>query len=150
IRRMFGWAVSRDLVQVNPCSAVHAPAKETRRDRVLSAEEIAILWRALSDPALPMSAPIRLALKLQLATGQRKGEVINAEWVEFDLDDEHVWTIPASKAKNDLAHRVPLAPAALNVLKEIRTASGSSRWLFPSPRGDKPVTGPAVDHAARR
>jgi integrase len=150
IRRMFGWALSRDMISSSPCSAVQAPAKETRRDRVLGADEIATLWRALGDPTLPMSSPIRLALKLQLVTGQRKGEVINAEWVEFDLENEQVWAIPASKVKNGLPHRVPLAPAALVLLQEIRTASGRSRWLFPSPRGDKPVTGPAVDHATRR
>jgi integrase len=80
---MFGWALSRDIIPANPCAAVKAPAKETRRDRVLSADEIAALWRSLDDPATPISQPIRLALKLQLATAQRKGEVIDAEWSEF-------------------------------------------------------------------
>jgi integrase len=119
VRRMFGWAPSRDIIPANPCSAVKAPGKETRRDRVLSADEIAALWRSLDDPATPISRPIRLALKLQLTTAQRKGEVIDAEWSEFDIT-EGVWTIPAANAKNGMPHRVPLSALALAVLDEVR------------------------------
>jgi integrase len=152
IRRMFGWALSRDIVPVSPCVAVKAPAKERRRDRVLRADEIAALWCALDNPELTMSVGIRLALKLQLATAQRKGEVIGAEWSEFDLDGR-VWTIPAERAKNGMPHRVPLSSLALAVLADIASAQQPAkdalRWLFPSPRTGKAITGPAVDHAMR-
>jgi integrase len=157
IRRMFGWALSRDIVLASPCFAVKAPAKERRRDRVLSADEIASLWRALENSELTMSRVIRLALKLQLVTAQRKGEVVSAEWSQFDLH-QGVWTIPAEKAKNGMPHRVPLSPLALAVLDEIEAVTGKrpdpdrdglSRWLFLSPGGAKPITGPAVDHAMR-
>src|SRR4029077_1401563 len=53
------------------------------------------------------------------------------------------------RAKNGLAHRVPLSPLALSVLDEIRVLP-SSEWLFVSPRRPGgPITGPAVDHAVR-
>ena len=136
VRRMFGWALSRDIIPGNPCAAVNAPGKETRRDRVLSADEIAALWRSLDDPATSISQPIRLALKLQLATAQRKGEVIDAEWGEFDIT-EGIWTIPGERAKNGMPHRVPLSPLALAVLNEIRAMAPDGRqlkWLFSSPR----------------
>ena len=157
IRRMFGWALSRDIVPASPCVAVKAPAKERRRDRVLSADEIAALWRAFDNPELAMSLAIRLALKLQLVTAQRKGEIIGAERSEFDRDGR-VWTIPAEKAKNGMPHRVPLSLLALALLDDIEVATGRRpdprkegppRWLFPSPRAGKPITGPAVDHAMR-
>jgi integrase len=150
-RRMFGWALSRDIVPTNPCAAVKAPGKETRRDRVLSTDEIAVFWRSLADPALPISKPIRLALKLQLVTAQRKGEVIDAEWSEFDLDGG-MWTIPGERAKNGLPHRVPLSQMAMTVLDEVRAMlpeASATKWLFASPRREGPVTGPAVDHAMR-
>ena len=67
----------------------------------MSADEIAQLWCALDDPATPNSLLIRLALKLQLVTAHRKGEVIDAEWHEFD-PAEGVWTIPREKAKNGM------------------------------------------------
>jgi integrase len=147
VRRMFGWALSRDIVPVNPCASVKAPGKETRRDRVLNADEIVAFWRALEDPEIGISQAIRLALKFQLVTAQRKGEVIDAKWDEFDLDGR-IWTIGANRSKNGLAHRVPLSPLALRLLEDIR-ALPSSEWLFVSPRTNGPITGPAVDHALR-
>lgn len=129
VRRMFGWALSRDIIPANPCAALRAPGKENRRDRVLRADEIARLWHALDDNAIPISAPIRLALKLQLATGQRKGETVGAEWREFNLA-EAIWTIPGEKAKNGMPHRVPLSPLA----RAIQISEPRSEWLFPSPR----------------
>jgi integrase len=149
IRKMFSWAVSRDLVPASPCAAVNAPGKEHRRDRILIADEIAFFWNALDDPALPILPPIRLALKFQLCTGQRKGEIVGAEWGEFDLH-ENIWNIPAEKSKNNLPHRVALAPLALALLNEIARNASKSRWLFPSPRRQgEPITARAVSHAVR-
>jgi len=133
IRKMFSWALSRDLVPASPCAVVNAPGKEHRRDTVLSADEIAGFWNALDDPALPILPPIRLVLKLQFCTAQRKGEIVGAECGEFDRT-EGVWTIPAEKSKNGLPHRVALAPLALALLDEIAPNASRSRWLFPSPR----------------
>jgi integrase len=149
-RKMFNWAIGEDIIPGdNPCKAVKTPGEETRRDRVLKPDEIAALWRGLGNPEIPISLPIRLALKLQLVTAQRKGEVINAEWTEFDFT-EGIWTIPASKSKNELTHRVPLSPLALAVLHQIRNHSRNSPWLFSSSRRHgQPITGPAVDHAMR-
>jgi integrase len=148
IRKLFNWALSRDIVAASPCTAVKAPGKERRRDRVLNADEVVTLWRALDDPEAPVSPAIRLALKLQLVTAQRKGEVIAAAWSELDLD-ERVWTIPAAHSKNAMPHRVPLSPLALAVLSEIGRDQRSG-WLFPSPRTDEPITDEAVNHAMRR
>ena len=49
-----------------------------------------------------------------------------------------------------MAHRVPLSPLTLALLDIIKVEAGESRWLFPSPRDDKPVTGSGVDHALRK
>jgi integrase len=146
VRRMYNWAISRDIVQTSPCHMVEAPSKEAQRDRVLSAAEIQTLWHRLDNAK--MSEVMRLALRFQLATAQRKGEVIGAMWSEIDFDG-NVWTIPPEKAKNGLAHRVPLSPFAIELLSGIKANADVSSWLFPSPRGDNPVTGPAVDHAMR-
>jgi len=96
-----------------------------------------------------MSEGSRLALKLMLGTAQRKGEVVSAPKSEFDLEAK-VWTIPAERAKNGLAHRVPLSPLALEIIQEAMTAAGDSPWLFPSPFKDKPIIPTAVDHALRK
>jgi REP element-mobilizing transposase RayT len=76
-----------------------------------------------------------------------------AEWSEFDLS-ENVWTVPAERAKNGIANRVPLSPLALDLLKQVKKGSGQSRFLFPSPRsrgstGEKPIGPGSISHALR-
>ena len=162
IRRMFNFAVERDIVPVSPCIAVKAPAPENQRNRVLTAEEIRILWHGLDGETMKrVNAFIKLAMKLELTTAQRKGEVVSAAWEEIDLV-EGWWTIPAEKtmlrlthnveeglAKNNLPHRVPLTPLAIEILQAAKTLSGDSPWVFPSPRTNRPITPPAVNHVVR-
>ena len=146
VRKMFNFAVSRDLLAANPCLMVSAPARENARDRVLQADELRSFWRAL--PEAGISLPVQLILKFMLVTAQRKSEVSRAEWREFDLRDA-VWTIPAEKAKNGLVHRVPLSALALEILREAREGIGDERWVFRSPRAPGPVHDTAVDHAVK-
>ena len=148
IRKMFNFAVSRDIVTVTPCLAVRAPAAEQHRDRVLTTDEVRALWLGL-DGAQMIAEGTKLALKLQLVTAQRKAEIVGAAWEEIDLTDRW-WTIPPEKAKNKMAHRVPLTPLALELLQAAKFLSGSSPWVFPSPRGNRHITPEAVDHALRR
>ena len=63
----------------------------------------------------------------------RPGELRAAEWVEFDLDAA-VWEIPAGRMKMRKPHRVPLAPRAVAVLKELRKLTGKVGFCFPSVR----------------
>ncbi len=146
IRRMFSWAVERDVLDASPCVSIKAPAPENQRDRALSDDEIATFWHGLDGA--DMSETTRLALRLQLATAQRRGEVANAEWSEFDRDNA-LWVIPAAKAKNNEQHVVPLSPLAINLLDAIKANAGGSSYLFPSPVGDKPITPSSVSHALR-
>jgi integrase len=149
-RMVFAWALDEEIgVELNPCSGIKPPAEENSRDRVLSADEITTLWKALTKPPAGMPHRCALALKLQLVTIQRKGEVVGAEWREID-EREKMWTIPAEKAKNGLAHRVPLSDAAIEILHEIKKFSRGSRWLFPSPASDKPMAARAINHAVLR
>ncbi len=127
VRKVFNFGISRDLVEANPCAQVKAPAKENRRDRVLSADEIKTFWHGLDEA--DMSEGTRRALRLILVTAQRPGEVSGAELDEFDLKGGW-WTIPAEKAKNGMTHRVPLSPLAQRLVRE-----SEGPYLFPSPRG---------------
>jgi integrase len=147
VRKMFNFAVSRDIVPISPCTQITAPSAENRRDRVLSAGEIRLFWQKLD--AAPMAMVTRLALKLILVTGQRKGEVINAEWSEVNLNSAW-WTIPAEKSKNKLAHRVPLSPLAIALLEEAQALAGDSRWVFPGRKIENPIRGDSVNEALAR
>jgi integrase len=163
IRKMYNFGLSRDIVDATPVAMVRAPAKENQRDRILSASEIKTFWNGLANA--PMTPAIKLALKLELVTAQRKGELVGARLTEFDLDDG-VWTIPAERAKNGIAHRVPLSPAALGLIEEARAVARQAEidraeklpgaeprepeWLFPSPRGGGSIEPKAVNHALRK
>ncbi len=147
VRRVFNFAVERDIIPATPCTTIKAPSKENQRDRCLSVQEIKDLWQALDNA--PMSEATKLALKLQLATAQRKGEVLGAEWSEIDLETRW-WTIPDSKAKNGIAQRVPLSELAIELLKAIKPLSNESPWLFPSENGKNHMRGQSIDRAVRR
>ena len=144
VRRMFNFAIERDILDASPCVMIKAPAKETPRDRVMSPAEVSAFWHGLDKAK--MSDQVRLALKLMLVTAQRRDEVVCASWAELDLA-ERGWEIPGSRTKNGRAHRVPLSPLAVGLLDEIREKSSDSKWLFPSPRGGKSITPAAVSHA---
>ena len=148
VRRMFNFAISRDLLDTTPVAMVRPPAQENQRERVLSPEEIRVFWKGLDEG--PISPGICLALKLQLVTAQRKGESIGAARSEFDLDEERVWIIPPERAKNGKTHRVPLTPLAVSLIERAQALADGSEWLFPSPRGDVPVKPQAVNQALYR
>ena len=147
IRKMFNFAVSRDIVPTSPCLAVRAPAPENRRDRVLTTDEIRALWHGLEGAK--MASGTKLAIKIQLVTGQRKVEIVSAAWEEIDFTTGW-WTIPASKAKNKIPHRVPLSPLTIELLEAAKHLAVDSPWVFPSPQTDRHITPEAVDHALRR
>lgn len=148
VRKMYNFAIARDIVDATPVAMVKAPAKENQRDRVLSAEEIRTFWKGLDEAA--MSAGIKLALKLQLVTAQRKGELAGAVLSEFE---DGMWTIPAERSKNGQAHRVPLSALALELVDQARDDHEDGRgaaWLFPSPSGSKPIRAHSINQALYR
>lgn len=147
IRRMFNFAVERDIMPSSPCYGFKAPAKENKRDRLLTSDEIHFFWKALNDAS--MSELSKLALKLQLVTAQRKGEVISAEWEEFNLTNGW-WTIPAHKSKNGNPHQVPLSKLSLELLREIKLHSNGSKWLFPSSNNGSHFVPEAINKAVAR
>lgn len=72
IRKMFNFGADRAILETSPCLRVKAPGPLKQRERVLNEEEIQALWNGLDKAA--MAPGTRLALKLQLATAQRKGK----------------------------------------------------------------------------
>nr|WP_281381219.1 site-specific integrase [Methylobacterium brachythecii] len=117
------------------------PSPEVARDRVLSDAELRAIWLAAEG----MGYPFGPFVQLLVLTGQRRSEVLDAEWPEFAAA-ERAWTIPRHRAKNDRAHVVPLSDAALIILKGLPRIQRSSqpdqlsRFLFTT-TGDTPFSG---------
>jgi integrase len=147
LSKIFTFAVSRDILKAGPCVAIEKPSQEKERDRVLSEEEIKKVWTGLEGAG--MLELTKLAFKLILVTGQRKGEVLSAEWSELNLD-EGWWTIPGKKTKNGLTHRVPLSDLAFELLAQIKPLAENSKWLFPSPNKATHITERSLNKALDR
>ena len=135
LRKMYNWAISRDVVSVNPCIGIERPAEEHARDRVLTDSEIRSVWLAL-DAQSPMN---RAAFKLRLLTAQRGHEIETMRYEDFDVDSGW-WTISGKWTKNGLAHRVPLSSQAIEILLEWKGNVDRAGWVFQSDRRDGPVT----------
>jgi integrase len=135
VRRLFGWAMERGLLETSPCDRIRAPTAEQARDRVLREEEIIILWRACEKIGWPFGPLVQLLL----LTGQRREEVAGMRWSELDLDAK-LWTLPKERVKNGQAHEVPLSDMALQALNRLPRIPGSGTYLF-STTGVSPVSG---------
>lgn len=114
LRKMCRWAVERGLIERNPCEGVSAPSAEKARDRVLSSEELQLVWRAAERLGYPFGPLVHLLI----LTGQRREEVGGARWSEIDLK-KRAWTIPASRSKNCHEHSVPLSARAIDILSSL-------------------------------
>ncbi len=122
----FGWAIARiPSLHANPCWLAERPRKPRPRTRILTDQELAVLWEVLGEERFPWS----VAVKLILLTGQRRGEVFNADWRELNFE-QRIWTIPASRTKNSRDHRVPLAHSVVRILEQI--PGHRSGKVFPS------------------
>ena len=131
VKAMYNWAIENDHVEDNPAVKIKTDVEERPRERVLSESEIRRFWHGLTDTG--MSEVTKLALRLSLATAQRKGETLKARWEHIDLT-ERVWSIPAADTKNKRGvHRVPLSDLAIELLTQAKTFSDGSDWVFPSP-----------------
>jgi len=110
------------------------PAPESRRDRVLTEEEIRALWKAFEAEGALVGA----SFKLRLLTAQRGGEILGMRWDHIDFGSGW-WTIPGELAKNGMAHRVALSRQARAVLAEIRLQNRPGPWVFPNPMKKGPM-----------
>jgi integrase len=91
-----------------------------------------------------------LALEFAILTAARTREVLGARWSEIDLTDK-VWTVPAARMKMERAHRVPLAPRAIEILTEIKPADVSRDALvFPGAKPGRPLSNMAFLMLLRR
>jgi integrase len=140
VRTLFNWAISRGVygLERSPCDRLKPKAvigKKLARQRILNDDEIRAFWAATGSMGYPYGPLFRLLL----ITGQRRSEVAEARWIEFDLD-ARLWTIPAERMKSDAAHLVPISNEALTVLGALPRFDRGDH-LYSSTFGAKPING---------
>jgi integrase len=113
-RKLFSWAVERGDIERSPFEGMKSPSAVASRERVLSDEELRLVWLGSETLDAPFGALVRLLMRL----GQRRDEVAGMQWPELDRE-RALWTIPGSRTKNGETQLVPLGAddvAALDVL----------------------------------
>jgi integrase len=139
-RTIFNWAINRGIygLELSPCDRLKPSAligEKATRQRVLNDLEISSVVKG----AKAMNYPYGPLVQLLLLTGQRKAEVAEASWKEFDLEKK-LWTIPQERFKSDSEHFVPLSKEAMAVLATLpRFESGD--YLFSLTAGKSPING---------
>jgi integrase len=113
-RACFSWALKRGTISGNPFAALPAIGERPKRDRVLSDEELARVWRTAAEMTMPFGVIVRLLI----LTGQRVSEVAGMRWSELSASLD-TWIIPPERTKNGVTQVVPLAAPACKLLKAI-------------------------------
>ncbi|MFB0490075.1 integrase [Methylobacterium sp. OAE515] len=135
MRKLFGWAVERGILETSPMATLRPPSPEVARDRVLTDAELRAVWLAAAEIGYPFGHSVQLLI----LTGQRRAEVLEAEWREFDLEGG-MWTIPRQRAKNDRSHAVALSEQAVSILSALPRIGQPARFLFTT-TGTTPFSG---------
>jgi integrase len=88
------------------------------------------------------------ALEFTILTAARRGEVLGAQWSEFDLS-ANLWVIPGGRMKAGREHQVPLSGRALEILNEM-AAARQSGLVFPGTGEGRPLGQMALINVLRR
>lgn len=152
---VFRYAQAKGLCRDNPAG----PAREILPRKKDNGRMPALLdWASLGDvlrraEMARLSPSVRMAHRLCAFSSARIGNVVNAEWREFHLDDEQpVWIIPRAKMKvatRDIDHRIPLSPEIAAELRQWREIFGSRGFTFPSPQGGKHIGRESIEKVYR-
>jgi integrase len=115
----YGW------LQKNPVANVSRLADSKGRERFLSEAERQALLTACDASTCDALGPV---VRLALATGARKGELMSLDWASVNLERR---TVRFVDTKNGDNRTVPLAPTAVEVLKAWRKGRLPVGLVFP-------------------
>lgn len=131
-RACYHWAVKRSSLASNPFQDLPL-APVAKRERVLTDDELRTIWQATAGPG-----SYNAIVRMLMLTGQRREEVAGATWDEI-APDLSTWTIPASRAKNGVAHIVSLSAQAQSIVTTARRfAKEAAGEPSDAPGDDKP------------
>lgn len=133
--QVFRYAISTGRAKHDPTADLRgalAPVVSTSRAAITDPAKVGDLLRAIGS--YQGSLVTKCALRLAPLVFVRPGELRKAEWSEIDLDGAQ-WRIPAARMKMREEHIVPLAPQAVEILRELHPLTGHGQFVFPSYRG---------------
>lgn len=123
----WGW------VDENPCRRVTKPKEPRGRVRYLSDDERTNLLSASLSSSCASLYPV---VVMAIATGMRKGEIINLRWSQIDFERE---IVTLHETKNGERRAVPLTGHALETLRLLSDGRARDALVFPNATGLKPI-----------
>jgi integrase len=131
LSKMMSLAIRWGWRSDNPCRGIERNQEQKRR-RYLSGEELVQLTKALAGHSDQQAASI---IRLLLLSGARRGEVLAAEWSQFDLKTG-IWTKPGATTKQKTDHTIPLSAPTRQLLADLyEVRDRRSGYLFPGRLG---------------
>lgn len=138
-KQLFRHGIRLNLITTNPAEAFtvkHAGGIEQSRSRALTIDELAKIFTTFQKYSDQFTRENYLAVALLLVLGVRKGELIAAEWSEFDIEAA-IWDMPEERSKTGVAISIPLPTVAIEWLKELHIRACGSAYVFPKRRASK-------------
>ena len=114
LSKLCSWYQTRSNYFTSPVVRGMKRGPVVKRDRILSDEELAALWR--------LDGQYADFLKVSLLTGQRQAKIVGMRWT--DIDDTGTWTIPSQAREKINAHVLPLTPLALSIIRRQPRVAG--------------------------
>ena len=136
-RILFRWCIRppRRYVAHSPLEGLQVPGSNRRR-RVLTSDELKIVWAAAQAQGYPHGTIVQLLI----LTGQRRGEIASLRWSWID-QKERIIALPEWLTKNSKGHSFPYSSLVSGVLGAMPRLE-SVDLLFPSRvSDDRPLSG---------
>jgi integrase len=105
------WLVREGLLDHNVAANTNAPTTNGPRTRLISEEELRVIWNALPEPGDDFGDLVRLLAY----TLTRRAELGDLRWDEIDLEAGEI-RLPAERMKNNKPHTIVLSKPALAIL----------------------------------
>ena len=144
--QVFDFAIQSGRCDQNPCSNLRGaltPALVKHRAAITDPQRLGEVLRLID--AYPGQPQTKAALTLAPMLFVRPNELTGALWSDIDLESGE-WRFVINKTKTP--HIVPLPTQALKILKELKTLTGFSPFLFPGERS--PLTRPISTDTLRQ
>lgn len=149
--RVFRYGVATGRAETDPtsvlCGALITPKVE-HHSAILEPHLVGELLRSID--AYSGHLITRLAMQISPHVMARPGELRQALWPEFDLENG-VWKIPPERMKMRRPHAVPLSRQVLAYLAELHALTGPDGFVFPAfHTSRRPLSENTVNQAFRR
>jgi integrase len=149
---VFDWAKAAGYLQgENPVAGVSKglPKQPDRKahHRAMAPDDVPGFVQRLCADGHDRSTA--MAFEFLILTAARTSEVLEAQWLEIDLENA-VWTIPGARMKAGKEHRVPLSVRCVELLRDAKKRLPVSGFIFPGVKEGKPLSNMAFLMTLRR